>query len=520
MAGGSDRERHDVARLAAPVGTGLRTALLAACAVGACLIAGGMLVLQLRYVGAVLGVVPTTPEPAAPVSVAAAVASPSAAGQVEASAGASASATASLGAETNSNAATAPSVTVDASYASEAIALAGGDLAAGASAELRMDDRWFAGDPERYQHDLATSCAVLTAVCNAESQYYNGTAGAEPVAEQALYALGFHDVQTDSYRLRSDVLDELGALLTGESDVVAYTLASKTIQVERGQAATLVFVGMRGSYGSEWASNLNPLSLLPGSDDHRGFAKAAQEAEQALDAYVGEIGADPATVRVLVTGHSRGGAVANLLAARLDERAATGSGSAAAEHIYAYTFASPGTTRADNRSDASYDNIFNIVNESDIVPKLPLSTWGYGRYGTTVALPGADEGGFTDLFTRMCAAFQGNTGVSFADSKEAIIPFGLFSGNVEVRAEAAEREGADAIASESARANAARNDCAATRAIADELADPAELSTSDGLFGIVSQLLSFDLETAFASHLPDTYIAWMQTTKATDLTFE
>lgn len=514
MAGGNDRKRRDVARLAAPVGTGLRTALLAACAVGACLIAGGMLVLQLRYVGAVLGVVPTTPEPAAPASVATAATSPSASGQVEASTGTGTSA------GSNPNAATAPSVTVDASYASEAIALAGGDLAAGASAELRMDDRWFAGDPERYQHDLATSCAVLTAVCNAESQYYNGTAGAQPVAEQALYALGFHDVQTDSYRLRSDVLDELGALFAGESDVVAYTLASKTIQTERGQTATLVFVGMRGSYGSEWASNLNPLSLLPGSDDHRGFARAAQEAERALDAYIGEIGADPATVRVLVTGHSRGGAVANLLAARLDERAAASGNPATAEHIYAYTFASPGTTRADNRDAADYDNIFNIVNESDIVPKLPLSTWGYGRYGTTVALPGADEGGFIDLFTRMCVAFQGNTGVSFADSKEAIIPFGLFSGNAETQAEAAEREDADAIASESARANAARNDRTATRAIADELADPAELSASDGLFGIVSQLLSFDLETAFASHLPDTYIAWMQTTKATDLAFE
>lgn len=33
------------------------------------------------------------------------------------------------------------------------------------------------------------------------------------------------------------------------------------------------------------------------------------------------------------------------------------------------------------------DNIFNIVSETDIVPRVPLTSWGFTRYGTDLYLP-------------------------------------------------------------------------------------------------------------------------------------
>ena len=45
-----------------------------------------------------------------------------------------------------------------------------------------------------------------------------------PYAERTLGALGFHDVRTESYAMRSSVLDEVSSLLVGSSDVAAYKM--------------------------------------------------------------------------------------------------------------------------------------------------------------------------------------------------------------------------------------------------------------------------------------------------------
>ena len=229
-----------------------------------------------------------------------------------------------------------------------------------ASTTLVWDDRWLLADSGDYNHDLARACAVLTAVCNAESCWYSGTAGARPFAEEALAQLGFSRVRTDSYAWRSSLLDEVGAFLTGSHEGVAYTFAAKTVDPNTWDATgedalgggaqdggaedrgapgahdaasaaaslgagagagadegplTFVFVGVRGSYGFEWLTNFN----LGEGPDHGGYREAEADLARALASYLDDLGVDPARTRVLVTGHSRGGAVANLLAARLNE---------------------------------------------------------------------------------------------------------------------------------------------------------------------------------------------------------
>ena len=73
-----------------------------------------------------------------------------------------------------------------------------------------------------------------------------------------------------------------------------------------------------------------------------------------------------------ITGHSRGGALANVLAAkRID----------AGYNVYAYTFAAAATTTSSTAAATKYNSIFNIINTDDLVPQLPMSDWNFKRYG-------------------------------------------------------------------------------------------------------------------------------------------
>lgn len=93
----------------------------------------------------------------------------------------------------------------------------------------------------------------------------------------------------------------------------------------------------------------------------------------------------------LVTGHSLGAAVANLVAEHLNSCKDTNHcpGSRTEKDIYAYTFATPKTendiTKYDNKKN---QNIFNILNNNDIVTFVPTNfskpNWsdnGWTRYG-------------------------------------------------------------------------------------------------------------------------------------------
>lgn len=381
---------------------------------------------------------------------------------------------------------TGRSLSVTAKYCSEIVASRSPSNPDGrTSTNLICDDEWFFANPRIYNHQLATSCAVLSAVCNSESQFYGSIEGSAPYAEETLESLGFSNVCTQSYALRSHIFDQIGALFTGSHDVAAYTFASKNLTSPDGsRKTTLVFVGIRGSYGIEWLSNLK----LADEDhpDHTGFKAAENEIAEMLKRYLEEQGADADHTTMLITGHSRGASIANLLAADLDNRSTRNDENALvnADSLYAYTFAAPGSTRSDGRSDDEYKNIFNIVNQSDIVTQLPLSTWGYGRYGTNVALPDASSADFTRSFARMQDAFRRNTGFADPCDSAAAATLATFSENM-----------------------------GRFFPTPDDVLNPANAIAA------AQSLAQIDVAFALSSHCPDTYIAWMQSTDSDDLTF-
>lgn len=307
------------------------------------------------------------------------------------------------------------------------------------SSSVLWDDAWFSQGSFTYNHELARACSVISALAYAESGYYQSGSDTPPYMENAFYDLGFDKVETESYRYRSEVVDEVLDVMTQQSDGVAYALAHKDLGESDGVRRELIAVSVRGSYGSEWLSNFNlgegeaaaAAEALADerSHDHTGYQIAALDILAHLDEWVDEAESRGSEVSILLTGHSRGGAVAGLLASMLDDRAATRAdaavdatgtdaasaadatdAAASAPRVFAYTFASPRTTLNTRSNDVRYGNIFNIVNPADMVTSVPLESWGYVRYGVDKPLPAVDDAGFSELHASMLAAFTELTG--------------------------------------------------------------------------------------------------------------
>ena len=159
---------------------------------------------------------------------------------------------------------------------------------------------------------------------------------------------------------------------TEDPEDCAYTWGKKTMG-----DCTLVVIAVQ-SYALDaaakekgWTQNF----LVNGDvaeGEHFGLARAA---EKALDG-IASLGGD-GKVKYWITGHSRGGALANLIAAKLP--AVLAERGAVNEGVYAYTFEAPAVTDPALAAGADYSYIHNYVCSDDPVPMIPV--WGMVRYG-------------------------------------------------------------------------------------------------------------------------------------------
>ena len=351
--------------------------------------------------------------------------------------------------------------------------------------DIAWDDAWFFQDPTAYNHELATTCSVLSAIANSESGYYQTGSSSPAYMEEALAALGFQDISTASYQYRSEVLDEVVDFLAGTDDVVAYSVATKRVKNTDGAEKTLYLVSVRGSYGSEWLSDFNmgdAADYEMDAIDHEGFMRAANEIVEDLAERLSVDGGGD-DIALLFTGHSRGAATANLAASYADDMTTGLRPLAPLENIYCYTFATPEVTEFANTNDALYDNIFNIMNPSDIVPRLPLASWGYSRYGHDLWLPGYGEAVFDEHYDDMREAFEANVG-----AESPYVP--------------QDRERVDKLIEDLGR----------------EIPTVDDLATAGGLYSLVRDMLgNIDPMQVLYGHYPNVYIAWMQTIDGSDL---
>ena len=155
-----------------------------------------------------------------------------------------------------------------------------------------------------------------------------------------------------------------------ERHVATYAVYDRTN--EKGTVE--VIIAIRGTGRGEWKLNME---LMPSGNYDlpyaENFALAAEDILNTQADYLASL-SSPA---FLITGYSRGAAVANILGARLSERFGE-------ENVFAYTFATPRTVRGEFEP---HGNIFNIVNPADLVTYLPFPQWGFKRYGVDIELP-------------------------------------------------------------------------------------------------------------------------------------
>ena len=135
----------------------------------------------------------------------------------------------------------------------------------------------------------------------------------------------------------------------------------------------LVSVSIQGfEYGREWSDNFN----IGIEGDHAGFAARADEVKMFLKGYINSKGYSKENVKLLVTGYSRAAAVANLLGKRINDDQSI----ATVENTFIYTFECPQCSIL----RGEYTNIFNVINNSDLITYFPPVEYGFARYGKDI----------------------------------------------------------------------------------------------------------------------------------------
>ena len=179
---------------------------------------------------------------------------------------------------------------------------------------------------------------------------------------------------------------------------------SGVIGMKRIDGCTVIAAAACGQgYGNEWASNFK----VGSGERHEGFSQAAGLFKSHLEQYLKDHAVEGKKT-LWVSGYSRASAVANILAADMIE-------SGEFKDVYAYLFGVPRTTREPVR----YKGIFNICNQYDPVPAVPLQSWGYERYGTDLYTPAQESNSdYTELALSAKAAGTRLDGKGFRNNPE------------------------------------------------------------------------------------------------------
>lgn len=255
------------------------------------------------------------------------------------------------------------------------------------------DDGWFSGDSYEYNHKLAL---LALNISMASFNSFNKDDRSENIRAM-LENCGF---KTKSYGYGTEGYD-----------TAAVEMARKTV-TKNGESCTVVIAAIRsGNYGMEWGGNMR----IGSGENHLGF----DIAKETVLNYINDYFADEkisGRVKLLIPGYSRGGSIANLIGAELDDGSYRKSLkkadnieniSLAKNDIYVYTFEAPQCTKKSGAGGKIYGNIINIMNPNDYVPKFVMKDWGFSRYGVEYYLPSAENcSNYSSYYKNVCKTFD------------------------------------------------------------------------------------------------------------------
>ena len=184
-----------------------------------------------------------------------------------------------------------------------------------------------------------------------------------------------------------------------------------------------VMLVFRGTFWREWYGNFDLTGTDYSSMDiHWSFKRSADETMGFLGDYIKQLvdekKIDPSNIKITLTGHSRGGAIANLMAHYLTD-ISDGNGSdipnsskfsnVTIGSVHAYTFATPNVATYSYITDQTdYDNIFNYCLTDDFVPNLPLESWSWGKFGRTFWSTAESDLKDSDLVMKKIKEYKGS----------------------------------------------------------------------------------------------------------------
>ncbi len=240
--------------------------------------------------------------------------------------------------------------------------------------KFTIDSQSFFSDEKIYNHRMAKlSFALSVSAFSSGDTTANwgeeGNFGRENKLKSAFNDLKLTDQTFIGYDKSLNSSKSQAAFGIGKRDLI-----------NKKEKCNLVVVAIRGGgYGAEWADNFN---VGNSGKYHNGFEKTANYIKEYVDEYIKEkCTADK--IRLLITGYSRGGAVANVLASKYQSDLTKNL------YVYAYTFATPNTVIKEQKTDV--DNIYNIIVPYDVITALPPSEWGFAREGKDIIMPLSDE---------------------------------------------------------------------------------------------------------------------------------
>ncbi len=239
--------------------------------------------------------------------------------------------------------------------------------------QMEWDENCFLNaNPKTYNHQIARLSAMLS---NISYVHVEENKDLNEMLESYLL-LGFKK-ENIYWNYDLDYKDK-----KNKNNQAAYSFAFKDIQTPKG-TKKLVFIIIRGTplSSNEWLSNLNISDTTKKSVMvHEGFLSTCQIIKADFYRFLEDNSISKDDSIFLISGHSRGAAIANLLGSIFyDEQVIT------SDKVFVYTFASPNVSQEEKTSDEKYNFIWNIVNAEDAVPSVPpnRNNWKWKKFGQT-----------------------------------------------------------------------------------------------------------------------------------------
>lgn len=254
-------------------------------------------------------------------------------------------------------------------------------------------DSLFSGDSCEYNYDLAV---FLLSISMASFNSFDAS-DRDGNITRMFEECGF---ETESYGYETEGYDTAGAVI-----------GSKRVKNADGEYTAVIVAVRSGNYGMEWGGNLR----VGTGENHLGFDIGKEIILNYINGYFSEHPIQ-GKIKLFIPGYSRGGSIANLVGAELDDGSYTesiegedciGKLQIGRDNTFIYTYEAPQCTKKSGTNDSAYGNIFNIMNPNDYVPKFVMDDWGFTHYGVEYYLPSAENcANYSEYYENVCKEFD------------------------------------------------------------------------------------------------------------------